>query len=186
MTMPHTASTAAETRAVAVILRRTFGYRGQWQYPIWRIEQVRDLDATDSAAETSAAEDGEEGELFRWERLTVSLHRDGAEGYWYNLSGNVPSVFVVCRFDEDEEEDTEDPPPLLVTVNHDEAASHLETDDTVLSIEMPATMREWLQRYVDEHYRPVKKKKRRRVEWDDQPNEQQRPRVERPIRQPSH
>ena len=55
--------------------------------------------------------------------------------------------------------------PFYVTANQDEAVGHLETDDIVLSIPMPEEIRELLEHYVVNHYRPVEKKKRKRRDW---------------------
>ena len=41
----------------------------------------------------------------------------------------------------------------------------MESDDLVLSIAMPADIRELVERYVTTHYAPKEKKKRKRRDW---------------------
>ena len=97
---------------------------------------------------------------YLWSGFTVELFRDSAESYYYNLVGNNPSLFVICR-----EEEDGSMAPFLVTANQDEAGAHMEADDAVFSVTMPAEVYKWLERYVVEHYVPEQKKKRKRKDW---------------------
>ena len=97
---------------------------------------------------------------YLWSGFTVELFKDGAESYYYNLVGNKPSLFVICREDE-----AGGLVPFLVTANHDEAGAHMEADDSVFSVSMPAEIYRWLERYVLEHYTPQQKMKRKRKDW---------------------
>jgi len=170
-------------RLVSVTLERTAKRMGQWEYFDWHIAHVQDLDAVNASGERASTGIAPSPSRFTWPEVPVILHKDAAEGYWYNLSGNIPSVFVVCCENDDELDDDEPPLTLTtVTLNHDEAASHLETDDTVLSIAMPESLHAWLEQFVEQHYKPQKRTKRKRTEWDEQPDEAERPRAQRPVR----
>jgi hypothetical protein len=172
-----------DERSVSVTLERTMKRMGQWEYPSWHIAHVQDLDAAEKSGEPGSGGVPPSPERFTWSQLTITLHQDAAEGYWYNLSGNVPSVFVVCSANEDQDDDEQQQLTLTtVTLNHDEAAAHLETDDTVLSIAMPPSLHEWLEQFVERHYQPEKRSKRKRTEWGEEHDEAERPRAQRPIR----
>ena len=43
--------------------------------------------------------------------MPIVLHKDAAESYWYNLSGDAPAVFAVCN--ENEEADANAAPLVL-------------------------------------------------------------------------
>jgi len=90
--------------------------------------------------------------------LAVTLHRDEAEGYYLNLSTGAPVWFVMWRRDE------ADPPqatPLFVTLSYNEAARLLDAQEQVDNLPLPADVREWLQAYADEHYKPEPRQRRR-------------------------
>ncbi len=91
----------------------------------------------------------------------------------------MPSLFVICCADEEDEDALQ---LSHVTLNHDEATAHLETDDTVLSIVMPDSLHEWLTTFVAQHHKPEKRKKRKRAEWGEEQHDAERPRARRPVR----
>lgn len=90
----------------------------------------------------------------------LRLYRDSAESYWYNLVGEHPSLFLVCRIDGDG-----DLQPYRATANYDEAGAHMEADDLVLSAPMPPEIYRWLEAFVMEHFRPTAPRKRKRENW---------------------
>lgn len=170
-------SSGIDTRRVAVILERSQRQMGRWRYPAWRLLSAHETDVTGMpACEQRDFADGRSE--FTWRGLTLTLYPDAAEGYWYNLSGSTPSLFVVCRADES---DAALMRPVMATVNHDEAAAHLETDDTVLSLPLPTGLRDWLEAYVAQHYQPRARKKRARQNWNEDA-ERETPRATRPVR----
>lgn len=90
--------------------------------------------------------------------LPVTLHRDEAEGYHLNLVSGAPVWFVMWRIDET------DPPqarPEFVTLSYNEAGRLLDAQERVDSVPLPAEVREWLQAFTDEHYRPEPKRRQR-------------------------
>ncbi len=100
-----------------------------------------------------------DGEQFLWTGFALSLHRDDAESYYFNLMGDRPSVFVVCRPTEGRLQ------PFLVTLSYDEATSYMEVDEVVSAVAMPAEIYRWCEAFVLEHYVPEKKRKRKRDNW---------------------
>ena len=90
--------------------------------------------------------------------LEVRLHRDEAQGYYLNLSSGTPVWFVMWRHDE------ADPPnawPEFVTLSYDEAGRLLDAQEKVDNVPLPPDVAAWLQAYVDEHYQPEPRKRRR-------------------------
>ena len=85
--------------------------------------------------------------------FTLALHRDEAEGYYLNVSGPAPSVFVLWRMDE------ERGLPLEVTVSSEEAGRWLDGGHSVDRVAMPAEIFAWVGDYVEHNYRPVPQKR---------------------------
>ncbi len=112
------------------------------------------------AAAESASDD-----LLLWSGLCVTLYKDACERYWHALIGEQPKVYVICR--QDEVDNTTE--PFIVTIDYDEALSYSETDNTVLSCPIPAELYQQMERWVLQHYRPEKFKKRKRKKWTDDP-----------------
>lgn len=88
-------------------------------------------------------------EEFLWTGLSLPLTPGSAESYWFNLIGESPSLFVICRPEPDP-----GLAPVAVTADHDLATAHLEADDTVFSAPIPAEIMPRLERFVMDHYRP--------------------------------
>lgn len=90
--------------------------------------------------------------------LPVTLHRDEGEGYHLNLASGAPVWFVMWRLD------AADPPqarPEFVTLSYNEAGRLLDAQERVDNVPLPAEVRDWLQAYTDEHYRPQPKRRQR-------------------------
>lgn len=85
--------------------------------------------------------------------FTLILHRDEAEGYYLNVSGNAPSVFVLWRMD------GERALPLDVTASSEEAGRWLDGGHSVDRVAMPAEVFAWVGDYVEHNYRPEPKKR---------------------------
>jgi hypothetical protein len=85
--------------------------------------------------------------------FTLQLHRDEAEGYYLNVSGPAPSVFVLWRMDE------ERALPLDVTASSEEAGRWLDGGHSVDRVAMPPGIFAWVGDYVEHNYRPEPKKR---------------------------
>ena len=85
--------------------------------------------------------------------FTLQLHRDEAEGYYLNVSGPAPSVFILWRMDE------ERGLPVDVTVSSEEAGRWLDGGHSVDRVAMPAEIFAWVGDYVEHNYRPEPKKR---------------------------
>jgi len=83
----------------------------------------------------------------------VALYRDEAEGYYLNVSGPAPSVFILWRMDEDRAV------PVEVTVSSEEAGRWLDGGHSVDRVGMPPEIFAWVGDYVEHNYRPQPQKR---------------------------
>ncbi len=89
---------------------------------------------------------------------TLELFIDEVEGYFLNLSSGAPVWFVMWRVDD---ADAGVARPEAVAVSYNEAGRWLDAQERVDNVPLPAAVRAWLQAFVDEHYRPEPKQRRR-------------------------
>jgi hypothetical protein len=147
---------------VSVILERRLTRSGRWTAPRWELAGVLPGESGGNSERVLLA-DSDGVQRYLWSGLCLELFKDGAEGYWYNLMSDAPYLFLVCSIDESGSGDEIE--PMLVTANQDEALGHMESDDLVLSISMPAELCDRLERFVVENYVPATKQKRKRRDW---------------------
>lgn len=137
---------------------------GRFELPQWRAVRAFVGDDPAGAERVRRRVEGPAGgEHYLWSGCTLTLYKDGAESYWYNLVGKQPSLFIICRPGEDSELE-----PFIVTANHDEAGAHMEADDAVFSVPMPPELVEPLERWVMQYYVPSAPKRRKRKDWSSE------------------
>lgn len=90
--------------------------------------------------------------------FVVELFADEGEGYYLNLSSGAPVWFVMWRVDD---EDASQARPEAVSLSYNEAGRWLDAQERVDNVPLQLPVREWLQAYTDEHYRPEPKKRKR-------------------------
>lgn len=166
---------------VSLILARDEVQVGRWRAPSWRVLGVLAgapsgvEDAADTSTHRGEAPGdapaaspscrhvlSEEGQpAYLWSGFTLRLYRDSTESYWHNLLGRQPSLFIICRTDEE----TGEFEPCAVSANYDEAGAYMEADDTVLSAPIPPEIYRWIEEYVVKYFRPVERKVRKRRDW---------------------
>lgn len=95
---------------------------------------------------------------FLFPGFEVALHADESEGYHLNLSTGQPVWFVMWRVDD---EDPSIARPERVTLSYNEAGRLLDAQERVDNLPLPPAVRDWLQAYVDVHYRPEPKQRKR-------------------------
>nr|WP_301334597.1 DUF3305 domain-containing protein [Variovorax dokdonensis] len=102
----------------------------------------------------------DDGESTQWlfPAMPVSLHRDEAEGYYLNLTSGAPVWFVMWRIDD---ADPSLARPEIVTLSYNEAGRLLDAQERVDNCPLDTSVREALQAYVDAHYRPEPKQRKR-------------------------
>lgn len=83
----------------------------------------------------------------------LELHRDEAEGYYLNVVGLKPSVFVLWRME------GEQGLPVQVTASSEEAGRWLDGGHSVDRVPMPTEIYAWVGDYVEKNYRPQPQKR---------------------------
>ena len=136
----------------AVLLRKPSQHR--WLKVSWRL--LGFLPGLDQAVLTAAAE---EGELVYLTELQFQLHKQHCEAYYHNLISERPKAYLICSQEGDALA------PMLATVDFDEAASFMETDEIVFDASLPDVLCVWLEHFVVAHYKPMPPKKRKREQW---------------------
>jgi hypothetical protein len=102
----------------------------------------------------------DDGRLAQWLHpgFTLELFADEADGYYLNLSSGAPAWFVMWRVDD---EDASSARPEAVSLSYHEAGRWLDAQERVDNVPLPSDLRDWLQAYTDEHYRPEPRRRRR-------------------------
>ena len=85
--------------------------------------------------------------------FTLQLHRDETEGYYLNVVGREPRVFVLWRMEGDEGL------PVEVTVSSEEASRWLDAGHAIDGVPMPPEIYAWVGEYVETNYRPQPQKR---------------------------
>lgn len=147
--------------SVSVLVEYRKARDNRWEDGHWQIAGVVAGSDTDGVgAGRRQLHKATEGQQYLCSGLTIRLHRDDAESYYFNLVSDNPSVFVICS-----QEAGEPPEPFIATLSYGEATSYMETDEVVESVDMPAELYRWAERFVLEHYVPQKRRKRKRDNW---------------------
>lgn len=154
---------------VTVVIERREIVRKFWSAPSWYLSGVLVGDSVAPMADATVVRESETRNERAWGGFNVTLYRDACERYWHALIGDKPLVYVVCRETSAGDNDNvqADIEPVIVTIDYDEATAFVETDDLVLSTEIPGELYRHMEAFVLQHYRPKPFKKRRRKQWTD-------------------
>jgi len=129
----------------------------RWEPWGFRIADVV-LDEGQFGAAARALRDDGKAALLVYPGLKVEMFRDEAEGYYLNLSSGNPAWFVMWRTGDDDRSQVW---PELVTLSYNEAARLLDAQERVDVVPLPQPVRQWLQAFTEEHYKPEPRKRRR-------------------------
>jgi hypothetical protein len=151
-------STSSLRSSVTVIFRRK-PLVNRWVSERWDPVAVESEPVPGSTTPVKVRDDAS-GSEWRFGGQSLELHRSEAEGYHHNLTSPYPMVFVMWRM----AEDGAVPPvfPVVVTVSYHEAARMLDGGEQVDGVPLPADIRDWMQPFVIEHYKPEPRRKVRR------------------------
>ena len=140
------------TKRVAVIMQRR-ALESRWQSEAWGPVGV----LADYAGEAAPRVIVEQGATTQWlyPGLAIELRRDEADGYYMNMSTELPSVFILWRMQEGRAV------PQFVTVSYAEAGRWMDAGETVDQVPMPSELWSWVGDYVERNYKPEPKKKQR-------------------------
>lgn len=138
----------------AVLLRKPSVNR--WLKNSWSL-----LGTLPGLQQATLATASEQGELVYLTELQLKLFKQHCDAYYLNLMSEQPKVYLICS------EDAGELAPMLATVDFDEAASYMETGETVLDAPLADALCVWLEHFVIAHYKPAPPKKRKRRKWHD-------------------
>lgn len=158
---------------VSVIVERREIKRDRWSFPSWEATGVVAGERFGSGASKTPIHSDDQRQQYLWSGLTLEFFRDETESYWHNLQGSQPSLFVICR--EENEDDDDSLEPYIVTADPHEADAYLETEGTVFAVPIPLDLYQWLEQYVMNYYRPGEQKKRKRKRWKEDKHDGQAP-----------
>lgn len=144
-------SSTSSTRVAVVMQRRTIENR--WQHDVW--EPVGVLPDHAGAPGPRLIVSAKDITQWLYPGFDVLLQRAEAQGYFHNVSTVTPYVFVLWRMED------ERAVPRYVSVSYDEASRWMDGGAQVDSVVMPHPMRDWVRDFVEQHYRPEPKKRRR-------------------------
>ena len=150
-----------EVIPVAVLLqRRNSNHR--WQTESWKVGGVLVGEHTSNLGPFKRIRESTEGEDYLCGRLSIRMHKDEVESYYFNLISPKPSIYVISRFDESGR-----PVPFLVSPSFDEANAYMEADEEVDAVPLPGELHGWIEGFVLNHYAPEKRTKRKRKNWKE-------------------
>jgi hypothetical protein len=121
----------------------------------WQSEQWEPIEVVPDPGEAEPRLLMQDGGRARWlyPGFTIELHRDEAEGYFLNLTGATPYVFVMWRMADGTAV------PQVVTVSYHEAGRMMDGGEQVDGVPMPRELMAWVDEFVRVHYKPEPKKK---------------------------
>ena len=145
---------------IAVIMRKK-RTSSPWQPWQWQLEEVvRNEEAFGTEPRRLHRDD--DGERWLHPGLRVELFRDEAEGYYLNVATPAPCWFVLWRMEEQPTVSEEPiPRPVIATLSYHEAARWLDAQETVEQVLAPGEIVEWMRVFMEEHYVPEPKKRKR-------------------------
>lgn len=145
---------------VGVIMQR-LPLANRWQSHQWRPLEI--LIAPPPGTPTQLRADADDK---RWlfSGFEIRLFTGEAEGYLLNVSSPAPCWFVMSRMEEIDGEEVS--VPKAVTLSYNEAARLTDGGESVDTVPADATIIERMQAFVDEHYRPEPKKKRKKPSFE--------------------
>ena len=142
---------------IAVILERK-PVESRWQSHQWLVRAV----LPDPGGERRVLADTPESLEVLFPGFNATLFEDEAEGHFLNVSTEEPSVFVALRTPEG----GGDPWPLQVTLSYNEAARWMDGGEVVERVPMWRELAEWMAAWVEVHYKPEPRKRRKPRSFD--------------------
>ena len=85
--------------------------------------------------------------------LVLTLKRDEAEGYYFNITAPQPKVFVLWRMRDGIAR------PERLSVSYHEGARWMDAEETVDGVALPPDLLPWIAEFAAEHYKPEPKRK---------------------------
>jgi hypothetical protein len=151
-----------ETIRIGVVMQRK-PTSSRWQPYQWRPLEILDDMLPPQQGGRCLLDDTDDT---RWlfNGFEVGFFTDEAEGYFLNVSSPTPCWFVMWRFEEIGS--SEIAVPKAVTLSYNEAARLMDGGEQVDTLPAPPQMIAAMAAFVQEHYKPEPKKKRRKPSFE--------------------
>lgn len=145
---------------VAVVMHRV-PTSSAWQPWRWELAEVVPNEAG-FGTEPRLLRDSPEEQRWLHPGLRCELFRDDAEGYYLNATTPAPCWFVLWRMEETATVAPEPiPRPVAVSLSYHDAGRWLDAQETVEQVPAPAEVVDWMRQFVELHYVPEPKKRKR-------------------------
>lgn len=153
-----------ETEAlnVAVIMQRT-PLANRWQPYQWKPIELA-VDALMPHGMARCLRDDPADTRWMFSGFEIRLYSDEAEGYFLNVDSPVPAWFVMWRTEEID--GAEVAVPKHVTLSYNEAARLMDGGERVDTLPASPEIVEHLREFVQQHYHPEPKKKRKKPSFE--------------------
>jgi hypothetical protein len=153
-----------ETEAIdlAVVMQRT-PLNNRWQPWQWKPLEII-VASPLPLGEPRCLRDHAEDARWLFTGFGLKLYRDESEGYFLNIDSPAPCWFVMWRMEE--HGGAEIAVPKRITLSYNEAARLMDGGEQVDTLLLPDAIRERLTAFVQEHYRPEPKRKRKRPSFE--------------------
>lgn len=151
-----------EALKVAVVMQRT-PLDNRWQPYQWKPAGVSDGSLLPENTARCLRDDPADT---RWlfSGFDLKLFSDEAEGYFLNAGSPSPCWFVMWRFEAIGGEEVA--VPKQITLSYNEAARLMDGGEQVDTLPLDSDVLERLQVFVQEHYRPEPKRKRKKPSFE--------------------
>lgn len=150
-----------EALTLAVVMQRT-PLANLWQPFQWKPLEIAADDLLPAGARCLRNDESDTRWLFGG--FEVRLYTDEAEGYFLNVDSPAPCWFVMWRIEEID--GNEIAVPKQVTLSYNEAARLMDGGERVDTLPASTEIIEHLRAFVQQHYRPEVKKKRRKPSFE--------------------
>lgn len=153
-----------ETEAikVAVVMRRT-PLANRWQPYQWKPVELT-VDSLPSGESARCLRDDPADTRWLFAGFEIRLYSGEAEGYFLNVDSPAPCWFVMWRLED--LDGAEVAVPRQVTLSYNEAARLMDGGEQVDTLAASPGIVEHLRDFVQRHYHPEPKKKRRKPSFE--------------------
>lgn len=148
--------------SVAVVMQRT-PLSNRWQPFQWKPIEIT-ADPILSALGMRCLRDDSDDCRWLFGGFDINLYPDEADGYFLNINSPAPCWFIMWRIESSEGRDIAI--PKHVTLSYNEAARQMDGGEQVDTLPASHAVIERLAAFVQEHYRPEPKKKRRKPSFE--------------------
>lgn len=152
---------------VAVLTKRRPVPPKPWLRESWQVIGVVAHSHPASGGSATLVRRAADGDQYLWGGLSIRLHKDEVESYYYNLLSARPSLYVISSVDEHG-----DLEPFRVSACFDEANAYDAAGQSVETVPMPPELYRWVESFVIDNYAPEAPKKRQRKDWTESDHEQ--------------